>query len=181
MNFSLKRCSSLIKGRKAVLGNSDFSWYARRQTQQGPLSLAISLPLSEQFWDEDKQWKGRWQKCSHQQRQSWAEAHTPPETPNHQNLEPRHKWMWPQHSMIRGGTVLFWKLTPTAEQGGVQFRPLHGKRAVNFPHIVQAASSCQIQLKVLQGDTFQCCHYQRPTSLLLNRVMMSRLQNLRKD
>lgn len=81
MNFSLKRCSSLIKGRKAVLGNSDFSWYTRRQTQQGPLSLAIYLPLSEQFWDEDKQWEGRWQKCSHQQRQSWAEAHTPPETP----------------------------------------------------------------------------------------------------
>lgn len=91
MNFCLKRCISLIKVRKAVLGNSDFSWYTRRQTQQGPLSLAIYLPLSEQFWDEDKQWKGRWQKRSHQQGRA-EQRHTP-----HQgHTKPSEPWTSPQ-------------------------------------------------------------------------------------
>lgn len=57
IDFSLKICSSSLKDRKAVLGKSDFLLVIHRQTQQSPLNLATYLLLSEQFWDEDKQWE----------------------------------------------------------------------------------------------------------------------------
>lgn len=149
-HFCLKRCSSLLKGRKAVLGNSDFCWCTYRQTQQSDLNLAISLLLSQEFGDEDNQWEREMAEMWHISKGTAEQRHIPHSgTPNHQNPEPCHNrcdmnTLWSEVGQCcSGSSQLFlsremWGSGPSAE-------PLLGKQAVNFLQIVQASSNCQIQ------------------------------------
>lgn len=172
-HFSLKRCSSLLKGRKAVLGNWFFVGMPIGKPSRAPLNQAIYLLHSGQFWDEDKQWGGQMaDDAAYQQRYSWAEAHPSPET--HQTIRTWNlvtnrcdlniSWSEVGQCCSESSQI---PLSREEWSSGPSVEPLLGKQDVNFLQIVQASSSCQTQLKVLQGDSFQCCHYQRPTSLML--------------